>query len=218
MNGAKAFTTEQVVSLLINDIHVGAIDIVRNKAMSYAGIGWRQTPMNICDLMTKIATRLAYRGCVLRSGRALRADQAFEAGAAMSNNDRLKQIFLPYRGYNGSTSELCPPTPAAFRFAETYHPRWQSFTQQGRALHARNSHIILGKELNDHVAFVICYTQTGVASGGTGQAMRMADTFGIPIFNLQHYALADQFEAACHAPIDEAVGIRSIHGRHRIWI
>ena len=32
--------------------------------------------------------------------------------------------------------------------------------------------------------FVVCYTPDGKASGGTGQAIRIAEYYNIPIYNL----------------------------------
>ncbi len=55
---------------------------------------------------------------------------------------------------------------------------------------ARNSQQILGQNLNDYCAFVVCWTPDGAEnattkqSGGTGQAIRIANHYGIPVINL----------------------------------
>jgi hypothetical protein len=43
---------------------------------------------------------------------------------------------------------------------------------------------VLGNYGNDPVEFVICWTSNGKDSGGTGQAIRIAKAFDIPVFNL----------------------------------
>lgn len=50
---------------------------------------------------------------------------------------------------------------------------------------SRNSYQVLEKDLNTPVEFVLCWTKDGKASGGTGQAMRIAKDKNIPIFNLK---------------------------------
>ena len=61
-----------------------------------------------------------------------------------------------------------------------------------QALMARNVHQILGSDLRSPVDFVACWTPDGCESegersrttGGTGQAIALADRWGIPIYNL----------------------------------
>jgi cell division GTPase FtsZ len=53
-----------------------------------------------------------------------------------------------------------------------------------RKLHARNAMIVLGKNLDDPVDFIICWTPGGTGSGGTGQALRIARAYGIPVYDL----------------------------------
>ena len=45
---------------------------------------------------------------------------------------------------------------------------------------------MLGPELMDPVNFIVCWTKDGKATGGTGQALRIAadPAYAIPIFNL----------------------------------
>lgn len=48
------------------------------KNMTYAGIGSRETPMEVLELMTKASTWLGSKGYTLQSGGAIGADMAFE--------------------------------------------------------------------------------------------------------------------------------------------
>lgn len=143
--------------------------------MIYAGIGSRQTPDNVCAQMQAWANYFACVGFVLRSGHARGADQAFELGCDSAlPGHQAKHIFTPDRSIH---------YPAWFDHAAKFHPAWDRCSPMAKALHARNSAIVLGRELNAPVKFVVCWTKDGKASGGTGQALRIAEHHQIPIFN-----------------------------------
>lgn len=150
----------------------------------YAGIGSRQTPLYVQDRMVSIARRLAAAGAVLRSGHAPGADMAFERGCDQCNGP--KEIYLPWKGFNKSLSSLYNIDPGAIELARKFHPNWSKLTQGAKLLQARNSYQVLGLDLNTPVKFVICYTTDGGFTGGTGQAMRIADHYDIPIINLRN--------------------------------
>lgn len=152
------------------------------KLLKYAGIGSRKTPSNILSTMENLAYVLAPYA-VLRSGGADGADSAFEFGAQTAYGKR--EIYLPWQGYRSRRdSAILEPSPEAFQIAEQYHPAWSRLTEVGKALHARNSHIILGKKLNDPVEFVICWTPAAKSGGGTGQALRIARDREIEVWDL----------------------------------
>ena len=71
------------------------------------------------------------------------------------------------------------------------HPAWSRCSKSVRSLHARNAHEILGADLDDPVSFVVCWTPDGSIdgasrqSGGTGQALRIAALYSVPVFNLR---------------------------------
>ena len=145
--------------------------------LSYAGVGSRQTPVDILCLMKSIATRLAATGYVLRSGGAAGADRAFQSGAGRSC-----EIF---RAQDATTE--------AAEIARQFHPAWHRCGDFAKALHARNAFQVLGRDLISPVKFVICWTPDGAIShagrsirtGGTGTAISIASANSIPVFNLQ---------------------------------
>jgi len=143
----------------------------------YAGIGSRETPLAICQAMTMIAMEHSGAGYTLRSGHADGADIAFEVGAS------LKEIWLPWLGFNGSDSKLLP-SPEAFVMAEKFHPTWHKCSHGARRLHARNCHQVLGKDLQTPSEFIICWTKGALGGGGTGQAIRIAKAHGILVYDL----------------------------------
>lgn len=148
--------------------------------MNYAGIGSRETPPDVLTLMAQLACELGDDGWTLRSGAASGADAAFESGLRLQHP---REIFIPWTGFQGHASPL-RPTPAAFELAARHHPAWARCSRGARALHARNCQQVLGATLQDPAAMVVCWTPRGSGSGGTGQALRIAKAFEIPIFDL----------------------------------
>ena len=152
----------------------------------YAGIGARATPAETQELMTQVAAELGAQHYTLRSGGARGADRAFEAGANLANAP--KQIFIPHDGFNGRTSGVDSASAdipqRAFDIAAEHHPNWGRLKPSTQALHARNTLQILGPHCDQPVDFVLCWTADGRDAGGTGQALRVARAYNVPIGNL----------------------------------
>lgn len=159
----------------------------------YTGIGSRETPKPILELMERVAGLLAREGCILRSGHASGADQAFERGAGGK-----AEIYLPWAEFESRVPVLGDyiqdkPTLEAAEFSSKYHPAWEKLGRGSRHLHARNAHQIFGRDVmirSVPSGFVICWTKDGTRDGstrgcgGTGQALRIAAAHQIPVYNL----------------------------------
>lgn len=154
----------------------------------YAGIGSRQTPREILELMEQLAYWLCEDECVLRSGHAPGADQAFERGVGQAEG--IAEIFLPWETFEAQSQfpsgadVYWEPRPEAFEIAQQFHPAWPRLSQGARKLMARNAHQMLGWNLKSPVRFVLCWTPEGKVTGGTGQSLRMAIAHNIRVFNL----------------------------------
>ena len=153
----------------------------------YAGIGSRETPSDIQEIMLEIGMILAQKGYVLRSGHAPGADLAFEMGC--DSVAGVKRIYVPRKGDHGIYVENPPSTqilatPAAHEIAAKFHPAWDKCSAYARGMHARNVHIMFGKDLIHPVKFVICWTPNGLITGGTGLALRIAEHHEIPVYNM----------------------------------
>lgn len=145
----------------------------------YAGIGSRETPAKILNIMANLAKQLSDNGFTLRSGGALGADAAFEIGSSKS------EIYLPWKGYN-SKKGMVPYKPSHEEIAKHFHPAWDKCGQGARKLHVRNLYILVGDTLDNPVDFVICWTKDGKDTGGTGLGIRVANHLNVPVFNLYH--------------------------------
>lgn len=158
--------------------------------MIYAGIGSRETPPDIQNLMEQMAFMLCHQGWTLRSGYAQGADRAFYQGycAAPCAAESGCEIYLPWEGFNGAHSDgqtfFCLDDPRAMILAEAFHPAWDRCKPGAKTMHARNSYQILGPDLQSPCDLVICWTPKAEGGGGTGQALRIARASGIPIMDL----------------------------------
>lgn len=137
--------------------------------------------------MLVMARFMAKQGHILRSGGARGADRAFEMGA--DEADGTKEIYLPYRGFNKSTSKLYKVTREARILANQFHPNWPALGCVARDFMGRNCYQLLGLDLKTPTEFIICWTPNGKITGGTGQALRMAEHYRIPVFNLGSMSL-----------------------------
>jgi len=159
-------------------------------SQTYAGIGSRETPEDVLAEMRGIARRLGALGFGLRTGGADGADEAFRVGA----NGYPMQIFTPWRGFirqpevdaRAVVVTECDCYEEALKIAEQYHPNWSACSQGARKLHARNVMQVMGQDLCTYSQFVVCWTKTGGAYGGTGQALRVAQGVGVPVWNLKN--------------------------------
>lgn len=158
-----------------------------NRVLTYAGIGSRKTPNNILAVMSYISKRLEHQLFILYSGGAKEgADAAFLAKV------QFYKVFMPARLFNYKTANRtdfidCSDLSnwdEALQTVDEYHPAPHNLTPFARKLHARNAYCVLGEDLKSPVDFVLCWTPNATITGGTGQGLRIAMHYNIPIFNL----------------------------------
>lgn len=151
----------------------------------FAGIGSRETPESILEVMHEISHVLTSEGWYCRTGMADGADMAFATGAVPG-----KLIaYLPWATYQ---YEICKKikglrladevTQAAIEMAHNFHPNLSK--QSWEKLHGRNMQIILGKDLDKPCDVVICWTPKGELVGGTATGIKCAKKNGIKVINL----------------------------------
>jgi len=159
--------------------------------MKYAGIGSRKTPIETQKMMFEIGAYLSKRGLTLRSGGADGADLMFERGCDSTNGK--KEIYLPWKGFNRSNSNLYSISQIALDSVDRYHPNPFSLSFGARKLMARNYYQMMGMDTTSS-SFIVCWTSGGTVNGGTGQAMRIANDYNIPIVNLFGISLDEAVE------------------------
>lgn len=164
----------------------------------YTGVGARKTPLLYLVLMSLLAKELK-KTHILRSGEAAGADYAFSYGA-----DNEGELFLPEKGFRGSSSNyyLHNMNPKIVNKAisilrqDSIMPWYDRLKDSHKRLHVRNVFQILGPELNvdDKSSFMVCYTENGETqisdcnrnTGGTGTAIKLADLYSVPIYNISN--------------------------------
>jgi hypothetical protein len=168
-----------------------------SESYAYAGIGSRMAPYAVQTQCSDLAQALSEIGWTLRSGGAKGADVAFEAPLL----DTQKEIFLPWPGFSSlhrkaaSTDKLIAENPQFVRCLEitrAHHPTPSKLGENSMLLHSRNACQVMGWDLSpaSYSKFVVCWTSDGKASGGTGQAIRIAKALNIPVVNLFFYPTA----------------------------
>jgi len=157
----------------------------------YAGIGSRQTPPEVLDLMARVAVKLEADGWTLRSGGAGGADKAFASKVSDV------QVFVPWHGFNGVMDGILGVDANTLRTAQDFHPAWDRCSQGARKLHARNVRQVYGvnPDGSDDSRFVMCWTPDAARVGGTATAMRLAAAKDIPVYNLADAETRTRIEA-----------------------
>jgi len=158
----------------------------------YAGIGSRSTPLDILSYMTAIGYYMASKGWILRSGGALGADSAFEQGCNKWYYENAKNGWpIPKEIFKAWDIKRDDDSLIALNMASTIHPNWPACTEHVRKLHARNIFQIHGRNFQEPVKSVICWTPRGEDVGGTRTAIVAARKYGIKIYNLANDATLD---------------------------
>lgn len=164
------------------------------QGLIYAGVGSRETPDHILDLMETFARLVAEQGnWVLYSGNAVGADRAFQTGACMGKGQAI--VFLPWERYKvgGWASTFVTPTSSTL-FSNIKKMREMGVLEQshinrltegGMKLHGRNYHQILGYgNQYPRASLLVCWTRDGLDVGGTATAIKLARVSGLTVKNL----------------------------------
>lgn len=162
----------------------------------FTGVGHRKgVPDNIRNKAVQLTSWLCARGVKLRTGDADGMDAVFRDAAPKE----MRQFFAPLNRYNAhpdaimiKPSEIHPCYYSQARdITANTHPYFYNLGDFERELHIRNAFQVLGPELDEPSNFLVCWTKDGAetkttrATGGTGQAIRLAIKYNIPVFNLQ---------------------------------
>ena len=152
----------------------------------FAGIGSRSMPASEKWKIDKIVDLTNDLDMILRSGAAEGADTFFQLQSWKS------EIFLPWNGFAGKSVEKSTKNIEYIvpKYDESYvnrfHPKPQNLTASGKKLMSRNTNQVLGRNFDDPVEFVACWTPSGKDEGGTAQACRIARHLKIPVYNLNN--------------------------------
>lgn len=150
----------------------------------FAGVGSRkiiELQPDLKPVLAAIARCLVAEGYILRSGGAIGCDLWFEEGVP---NKKDKEIFYSKKCPPGEDPKFYNVDEKALTMAKRIHPKWDAMGSGGQGLHARNTYQVLGRDHDQPVDFVMCWTFKGAAEGGTRTAIMVAQENNIPVFNL----------------------------------
>lgn len=176
----------------------------------FAGVGSRETPEPVLSLMEDIGAGMTEAGYRLRSGGAIGADTAFWRGCKSVNPSGM-EIFLtkPKEAIPGG---IVIEDPIFDRLAINFHPAPLAITPDPNypndrrvgvlKLMARNGNQVFGTDFTNPSNALICWTKGGSGKGGTGQAIRLARSTGIPVIDL---GLPEFENAKAHEVVDLAI-------------
>lgn len=153
------------------------------------GVGSRETPPHILELMCKISSKLSKAGWGIRTGNARGADAAFRSGAG----EKL-QVFSP----GDETLETTAIAKGLYP-NQAIWSKWEAKGAYAIPLHGRNPLQVFGPNMNEPSAGLICWTKDGCThhntrtldTGGTGTAISVATAYAesrfgisVPVANL----------------------------------
>lgn len=162
--------------------------------ISYAGIGSRSITEQEELIIQKTAHELSKKEITLYSGNASGSDVNFQLGSDYSKC----VVFLPWNkfNYNEFNADQCSnfvvgDTESGLKSVQKFHPNPKSLSKGAKALMCRNYHQVVGYMALPQVSFVLCCANYKIVEdtmhvdGGTGQAVRIANSLNIPVFNIR---------------------------------
>lgn len=147
-------------------------------AKAFTVIGSRETPDDAMSVLSKVTNLLGFMK--VRTGDASRGG---DLAARRARNGVNIEIYSP----NDISSNAYGNAEQALGFVQRFHPNPSALTPYAQQLHARNTYQVLGSNLDSQSTFVLCYApldENGVPQGGTAQAIRISNAYGIPVINL----------------------------------
>lgn len=173
--------------------------------------------------ITKIANKLKDLGYVFRCD----AGEADELGNTVAGLEGLKtEVYLPYKKFNINLSEnaiLSNTYELPYRYAATvFGEKYNNIKPGGRAVFASKMMSLLGKEGDNPVDFLLCYSPdgseyfSGKDSGGNRTKIdfskvgslsfyiKACQRAGIPVFNIKNTESLTNFVESYLRPTEEA--------------
>ncbi|MGL5305194.1 MAG: hypothetical protein ACRC9Y_03200 [Aeromonas veronii] len=147
-------------------------------------------------MASRIGFQLANQGVEMFSGGAVGMDSAFENGYNRARRKSLCNIILPKNGFNGRTIDedntyLIKGYPrnilnACDKLISHVHSHYNELSGFSYWAHIRNCIQVLGHDLSTPVDEVFLWAPpNGIGvKGGTNTAFRIAQSYGIPCWNL----------------------------------
>lgn len=154
---------------------------------AYGGLCNPDAPENVLSQMKQLAHRLDEKGYTLRTNGGKGGEEALESGTER------KEMHLPWKKFNDRDSKFTKTTDEAKAVIRHFAPSFDTLKPAVQTIIASKAHVILGKDLNNPVKFLVCWTQDGAETvadrnartGYIGVGIALAASLKIPVFNLK---------------------------------
>lgn len=145
----------------------------------------KEIPEHILERIKNIILELEKKNYVLRTGGMTGPEDTFEKAVS------LKEIYLPWRGFDDKESKFTFTSPVAKILASKYQPGFDGLKPAIQAFLTKNVRILCGTDTKSPSLFMIVWTEDGAESlkeksiktGNSGHAIAIASEIGIPVFN-----------------------------------
>lgn len=173
------------------------------KNFYFTGVGSRNISEEEWETIKAVSAWIVSQGGILRSGKAEGSDSAFEQGVEESVEPSSKEIYIPWEGAgmnqiptHDKVFVLDKPSSVNYALSIEHvlsvmdQQHWDNLKQGGKKLHQRNTHQVLGQDLENpapSLFLLACAdnTRNGDVKGGTATAWKLAKKFNVPCLNIR---------------------------------
>ena len=160
----------------------------------YAVVGNRDFPMELMPRLTSIIKKLDSLGYTARTGSMKGLDTSVED---LTTNVELQ---LPWKNFNDKESKTTFSSPEIISIAKYFQPGFDELKLPIKGFLAKNVRVLLGSKGISRAIFLLCHSEDGVETArqvtsrtaSVGHAIKVADKFNIPVFNLQNPSIEEQ--------------------------
>ena len=170
----------------------------------YAVVGNKEFPSDLIPKLTSIVKKLDSLGYTARTGSMKGLDVEVET---ITTNVELQ---LPWKNFNNKESKNTFSSPEILALAKSFQPGFEELALPIKGFLAKNVRVLLGSKGISRAIFLLCHSEDGVdtarqvtsRTASVGHAIKVADKFNIPVFNLKNPNVEEQLMSYLNAQND----------------
>lgn len=170
----------------------------------YAVVGNKDFPTDLIPKLTSIVKKLDSLGYTARTGSMKGLDVYVEE---ITTNVELQ---LPWKNFNNKESKNTYSSPEILAIAKSLQPGFDELALPIKGFLAKNVRVLLGGKGISRAIFLLCHSEDGVdnarqvtsRTASVGHAIKVADKFNIPVFNLKNSNVEEQLMSYLNAQND----------------
>lgn len=157
--------------------------------LPYAVVGNRDTPAGALALAKDMAAKLASRGFTARLG----GMDGLDKTIADALTPQAYELQLPWKNFGGFESKTSYSSPEVMAIAKHFSDTWDTLKLPIQGFLGKNVRVLLGEKTKSIAMFLVVHSEDGAEhirevtsrTGSVGHAIKIANHFNIPVFNLQ---------------------------------